>query len=72
MAETVFGASLYQSRIKVNEKVNPVPRTYVRRFGQLPFGEVQNILSAHSRAGRSVVRGRAIKNTEKGRRRTDT
>ena len=23
--------------------VNPVPRTYVRGFGALPFGEVQNI-----------------------------
>ena len=25
------------------EEVNPVPRTYVRGFGALPFGEVQNI-----------------------------
>ncbi len=55
-------------------QVNPVPRTYVRGFGALPFGEVRNIhpeqtppanlalvvrgSSQDSRPERSVVRGK--------------
>ena len=30
-------------RISPKDEVNPVPRTYVRGFGALPFGEVRNI-----------------------------